>query len=155
VSRIPRLVKRNTILLALSQALVGAGMQMVPVLGPLLAIELLGSATMAGASVSIVGVSRLVVAYPIGKIMDVYGRRAGLVLGLFIGIIGALVTGFSVFLHSFPILFTGQICTMWRLSSIFLSFSLSTITIRLMIYWIGILFIENHKFFYICLWFSR
>ncbi len=101
-------MKRNTILLALSQALVGAGMQMVPVLGPLLAIELLGSATMAGASVSIVGVSRLVVAYPIGKIMDVYGRRAGLVLGLFIGIIGALVTGFSVFLHSFPIFALGM-----------------------------------------------
>lgn len=109
VYKIPTIVKRNTIMLALSQALVGAGTQMVPALGPLLSVELLGSAAMAGAGVSIVAMSRLVVAYPLGKLMDLYGRRVGLLLGLAVAIIGAVVTGLSVVWHSFPIFILGML----------------------------------------------
>ncbi|MDO8674040.1 MAG: MFS transporter, partial [Dehalococcoidia bacterium] len=107
--KIPRLVKRNTIMLALSQALVGVGTQMVPTLGPLLSVELLGTAALAGAGISIVGISRLLVAYPMGKIMDIYGRRAGLVLGLVVAIIGTILTGLSVIWHSFPVFILGML----------------------------------------------
>ncbi|MBI2954935.1 MAG: MFS transporter [Chloroflexi bacterium] len=109
VLEIPWIVKRNTILLALSQALVGTGTHMVPALGPLLSVELIGSAALAGAAVSIVGVSRFIVAYPLGKIMDVYGRRAGLMLGLAVAIVGTVVTGTSVISHSFPIFVIGML----------------------------------------------
>lgn len=107
--KIPAIIKRNTILLALSQALVGAGTQMVPSLGPLLSVELIGSAAAAGAAVSIAGISRLMVAYPLGKLMDTYGRRAGLLLGLGIAIIGTVLTGLSVIWHSFPLFILGML----------------------------------------------
>ena len=109
VLKIPAIVRRNTIILALSQALVGAGTQLVPSLGPLLSVELLGSAAMAGAGISIVGFSRLVVAYPLGKMMDVYGRRAGLVLGLAVATIGTVLIGFSVIWQSFLIFVLGML----------------------------------------------
>lgn len=102
-------MKRNTIILALSQALVGAGTQMVPALGPLLSVELLGTAAMAGLAVSIIGVSRFVVAYPLGKLADTYGRRAGLMLGLVVAIAGTVLTGFSVIWHSFPSFVLGML----------------------------------------------
>ncbi len=108
-TKIPALVMRHTIILALSQALVGMGTQLVPTLGPLLSVELLGSAALAGAGISIVGMSRLIIAYPLGKLMDIYGRRAGLLLGLAVAIVGTLLTGLSVIWHSLPVFVIGML----------------------------------------------
>ena len=77
---IPPLIKRNTAYLASSQAFNGAGQQMVPTLGPVLVTQMIGSAALAGIGSSITGLSRLIVAYPIGRFTDAYGRRAGVVL---------------------------------------------------------------------------
>ncbi|MDO8690832.1 MAG: MFS transporter [Dehalococcoidia bacterium] len=107
--KIPALVRRHTVILALSQALVGAGTQLVPSLGPLLSVELLGSAALAGAGISIVGISRLIIAYPLGKLMDIYGRRAGLALGLSVAILGTVLVGFSVIWHSIPAFVIGML----------------------------------------------
>ena len=73
---IPPLIKRNTAYLASSQAFNGAGAQMVPTLGPVLVTQMIGSATLAGIGSSITGLSRLIIAYPIGKFTDAFGRRA-------------------------------------------------------------------------------
>ena len=104
---IPRLIKRNTALLASSQAFNGAGAQMVPTLGPVLVTQMIGSAALAGIGSSITGFSRLVVAYPIGKFTDAYGRRAGVMVGLLLVGSGATITGIAAVLESFPVFVLG------------------------------------------------
>src|SRR5215475_3669366 len=101
-------VKRNTLLLAASQAFVGVGNQMVPTLGAIIVARLLDSTYLAGMASSILGVSRFLVSYPIGRVADVYGRRIAVVLGLLFGLAGALGTGLSVISGSF-VLFLASI----------------------------------------------
>src|SRR5262245_37924189 len=104
----PGIVKRNTLLLAASQAFVGVGNQMVPTLGAIIVARLLGSAHLAGMATSSLGVSRFLVSYPIGRVADVYGRRIAVVLGLLFGLAGALGPGLSVISGSF-VLFLASI----------------------------------------------
>ena len=104
---IPRVIKRNTALLASSQAFTGAGNQIVPTLGPVLVTQMIGSVTLAGIGSSITGFSRLIVAYPIGWFTDMFGRRAGVILGLLLVGCGATVTGISAVMQSFPIFVMG------------------------------------------------
>ena len=104
---IPRLIKRNTLYLASSQAFNGAGAQMVPTLGPVLVTQMIGSATLAGIGSSITGLSRLIVAYPIGRLTDAFGRKVGVILGLLLVGSGASITGISAVMQSFPIFVLG------------------------------------------------
>ncbi len=88
---IPPLIKRNIALFALSQSFTGAGMQFAYGLGPLMFLSLTGSMTLAGLSVAPIGLSRFLVAYPIGQITDRYGRKPGILLGLVLALCGALI----------------------------------------------------------------
>ncbi|MDO9442066.1 MAG: MFS transporter, partial [Beijerinckiaceae bacterium] len=90
---IPPLIKRNMALFALSQSFTGAGMQFVYGLGPLMIIQVSGSADLAGLSVALIGLSRFLVSYPIGKITDTFGRKPGILLGLALALVGTLVVG--------------------------------------------------------------
>ena len=58
------------------------GNQTTPTLAPIIVVQMLGSATLSGLGTSILGVSRLIIAYPVGWLTDRYGRKAGLMLGL-------------------------------------------------------------------------
>ena len=104
---IPRIVRRNTLLLASSQAFSGAGGQMVPTLAPVLVIQMINNASLAGIGTSITGLSRLIIAYPIGRLTDAYGRRLGVVLGLLLTGCGAGIIGGAAILGNFPILLFG------------------------------------------------
>ena len=106
---IPRLIKRNTLYLASSQAFNGAGAQMVPTLGPVLVTQMIGSATLAGIGSSITGLSRLIVAYPIGRFTDAFGRKPGVILGLLLVGSGASITGIAAVMQSFPIFVLGNL----------------------------------------------
>jgi MFS family permease len=99
----PGIVKRNTLLLAASQAFVGVGNQMVPTLGAIIVARLLGSTHLAGMATSTLGVSRFLVSYPIGRVADMYGRKVAVVLGLLLGLAGAVGTGLSVLSGSFAL----------------------------------------------------
>jgi MFS family permease len=101
---IPPLIKRNTLLFALSQSFTGAGMQFAYGLGPLMVIALTGKATLAGLSVGLIGLSRFLVSYPIGKITDTYGRKTGIMFGLALALVGAIAVGLSIRVHSFALL---------------------------------------------------
>ena len=103
----PRLIKRNTVFLAASQAFVGVGNQMVPTLGAIIVARLLGSASLAGLATSTLGVSRFLISYPVGKIADAYGRRMAVVLGLLLGLAGAVGVGLSVLWASFALFLAG------------------------------------------------
>src|SRR3989304_204173 len=100
-TRIPPVIKRNTALFALSQSFTGAGMQFAYGLGPLMVIALTGSAALAGLSVGLIGLSRFLVAYPVGKITDTYGRKPGILFGLALALVGAVMVGVSIRAHSF------------------------------------------------------
>jgi MFS family permease len=93
--RIPALIKRNMALFALSQSFTGAGMQFVYGLGPLMIVGVSGSPDLAGLSVALIGLSRFLVSYPMGKITDNYGRKRGILLGLALALFGTLVVGFA------------------------------------------------------------
>src|SRR5215212_278135 len=99
---IPPLIRRNTILLALTQAFVGMGNQTTPTLAPIIVVQMLGSAALSGLGTSILGVSRLLIAYPVGWLTDRYGRKAGLMLGLVLTLIGSLAIGVAMWRGSFP-----------------------------------------------------
>lgn len=106
--RVPSLIKRNITLFALSQSFTGAGMQFTYGFGPLMVIALTGSASLAGLAVGLIGLSRFLVSYPVGKITDAYGRKPGILLGLVLALIGAIIVGASMSLHSFLALVIGM-----------------------------------------------
>jgi MFS family permease len=106
---VPALIKRNTTLFALAQSFNGAGMQLAYGLGPLMVLALTGSPGLAGLSVALLGISRFLVAYPVGKIMDTYGRRPGILLGQALGLIGAIAVGSSIAVESAGMLVAGML----------------------------------------------
>lgn len=65
-------------------------------IAPLMVVALSGSASLAGMSVGLFAVSRFMVAYPVGKITDAFGRKPGILLGLLLGLAGSLTLGFSM-----------------------------------------------------------
>jgi MFS family permease len=105
--RVPSLIKRNMTLFALSQTFTGAGMQFTYGFGPLMVLALTGSSDLVGISVGLVGFSRFLVSYPVGKITDAYGRKPGILMGLTLALIGAVVIGVSMSLMSFTVFVIG------------------------------------------------
>jgi MFS family permease len=108
-SSIPPLIKRNTVYFAFAQAFQGAGMQLMIALGPPMVLRLLNNVALSGIAGSILGVSRILVAYPMGKVTDTYGRKLGMVFGLLLGLAGALTLGASMLLSSFVVFVAGLI----------------------------------------------
>lgn len=106
---IPPLIKRNTALFALAQSFTGAGMQFAYGLGPLMLIALTGSASLAGLSVGLLGLSRFLVSYPVGKVTDRYGRKPGILLGLLLGLAGAILVWLSMRMYSLSLLVGGML----------------------------------------------
>jgi MFS family permease len=105
---VPPVVRRNTLLLATSQAIVGAGTQMIPSLGAIMAVQLGGSPALAGLASGLLGVSRFLVAYPIGRLTDRKGRVAGILTGQAVSLVGALLLGACVVAGSFPLFVVGM-----------------------------------------------
>lgn len=104
---VPALIRRNTLLLAATQAFVGTGTQLMPTLGGIMVERLLGSMALAGLGSSLLYAARLLIAYPIGWIVDTLGRKAGLVFGLLLTLAGAVVLGLSILASSFAIFLAG------------------------------------------------
>ncbi len=106
---IPALIKRNTALFSLSQCFTGAGMQLAYGIGPLMVMAITGSAGLAGITVALMGLSRFLVSYPIGKITDAFGRKPGILLGLVLALAGTVTVGMSMQILSFGMLVFGML----------------------------------------------
>ena len=105
---VPAVVRRNTLLLATSQAIVGAGTQMIPSLGAIMALQLGGSEALVGLASGLLGVSRFLVAYPVGQLSDRRGRVAGILSGQAVSLVGALLLGACIVAGSFPLFVVGM-----------------------------------------------
>ena len=77
--------------------------------GPLMVVALTGSASLAGLTVALFGVSRFLVAYPVGKITDTYGRKPGIQLGLGLALLGTIIVGLAMLLHGIVALVVGML----------------------------------------------
>ena len=93
---IPRLIKRNTVFLAIGQAVVGSTFQLSPVVGGLVILRMTGSLPLVGLTVGLSGLTRIIVSYPVGKLADTVGRRAAILLGNILIAIGAVLSFYSV-----------------------------------------------------------
>ena len=63
---IPEIVRRNTLLLAASQAIVGIGGQMIPSIAPVMIVRLSGTDALLGLAIASMGISKFLAAYPVG-----------------------------------------------------------------------------------------
>ena len=106
---IPPLIRRNTMLLALSQSFIGAATQLAYGIGPLMVIAVTGSASLAGLTVGLFGVSRFLASYPTGKITDTFGRKPGILFGQGVTLIGSVATGFAMLAQSATGLVAGML----------------------------------------------
>jgi MFS family permease len=68
---------------------------------------LVQSSTLIGLSVSIINLSRVLIAYPVGKLGDAHGRKASMYVGLSLALCGTLVVSLAMLERSFPVLVLG------------------------------------------------
>src|SRR3989304_1500846 len=87
----------------------GVGAQRGYGLGPLVVISLTGSASLAGLTVVLFGISRFLVSYPTGKITDTYGRKPGIQLGLALALVGTISVGLAMMFQSIVMLIVGML----------------------------------------------
>ena len=106
---IPSIIKRNTFLLAATQAFVGIGTQMVPTMGAIIITQMVGTAYLVGLAASIQNFSRFLIAYPIGWVADTLGRRVALWTGHVLSTVGALCIGTSVLWSSLAMFVIGML----------------------------------------------
>jgi MFS family permease len=104
----PTVQRRTVRTLVGSQVLGGIGVSSGIAVGSLLAEEILGSADLAGLGGTFQVLGGALIAIPMARVMAARGRRPGLVLGLTLGITGALVLTASGVLSSFPLLLLGS-----------------------------------------------
>jgi MFS family permease len=102
--------RRVVLVLAAAQIFGGVGTAAGAAVGALLAADLSSDAFSGLASAaSVVGAA--LIAIPVSRVMDVRGRRPGLLLAYAIGIIGALTIVIGASLHFFPLALLGLIAT--------------------------------------------
>lgn len=93
--------RRITWTLFIVQSLFGAALIATFTLTSIVAARLSGMESLAGLPSTLVLGGRAFIGYPVGWIMDRYGRRPGFVLGYGLGVVGAIVSIFSIIHLSF------------------------------------------------------
>ncbi|MQY12429.1 Riboflavin transporter RfnT [Streptomyces sp. RB5] len=105
---LPRVRRRTTIVLLVSQVLGGLGVAIGIALSALLAEEVSGSEAMSGLGQTSTVAGTAVLALPLASLMSRRGRRAGLVLAYLIGAAGAALVVLASVIGSFALLLTGM-----------------------------------------------
>lgn len=93
--------RRITAALFASQSLIGAAQIAAFTVMPIVASTLTGSDAAAGIPATLLLVGRAGAAYPMGWIMDRYGRRLGLLLGFVLAVLGAAAALIAIAARSF------------------------------------------------------
>ena len=106
---IPKLIIKNTLFFAVSQAFQGIPMQMAVTTGASMISYLTGSKALAGVPGMLISGSRFIVAFPTGYLTDKYGRKAGMYLSLILGLIACLLLSISAYSSLTFVMFFGFI----------------------------------------------
>ncbi len=106
---IPPHIKRNTLYLALVQALVATGFQLVPSLGSLIMLRFTDVLALIGATLSVGRIAGPLMSYPAGILADRRGRKSVLILGVGLCGFGSLLIYFSVVSISLPVFVAGLV----------------------------------------------
>lgn len=103
------IVRRLMATLFLGQSLASAGYIAAATVSSIVGARLSGGATLAGVPTTVYLIGGAVAAYPASRLMQRWGRRPGLALGMASGVVGALTAGGSVLLHSFGLFLAGMV----------------------------------------------
>ena len=103
--------KRNTIVLVLAQALLGAQMPMIFTIGGLAGQMLASNPCFATLPLSLIVLGSVLSAQPMSEFMAAYGRRAGFILANAAGAAGAAVAAYALYIGSFPVFLMGSFLT--------------------------------------------
>ncbi|MFC7216613.1 MFS transporter [Streptomyces polyrhachis] len=107
-AELPRIRRRTTAVLVLTQVLGGLGVAIGIALSALLAQETSGSEALSGLAATSSVAGTAVLALPLASLMSRRGRRAGLVLAYLIGAAGAALVVLAAVVGSFPLLLLGM-----------------------------------------------
>ncbi len=106
-----RQAKRNVAVLVAAQAVLGAQMPMMFIVGGLAGQSLASNPCLATLPISLIVLGSMLAATPISAIMQRWGRRAGFLVGATAGALGGLVGAYGLFLGSFPVFLVGSLLT--------------------------------------------
>ncbi|MGR3699703.1 MAG: MFS transporter [Roseovarius sp.] len=103
--------RRNVAVLVAAQAILGAQMPMIFVVGGLAGQSLASNICFATLPISLIVLGSMLSATPISHLMQRYGRRAGFVIGACAGAIGGAIGAYGLYTASFPIFLLGSLIT--------------------------------------------
>ncbi len=103
--------KRNVAVLVAAQAVLGAQMPMVFIVGGLAGQSLATNACLATLPISLIVLGSMLAATPVSAIMQRWGRRVGFTIGALAGACGGLVGAYGLYLGSFPVFLLGSLMT--------------------------------------------
>jgi len=103
--------KRNVAVLVLAQALLGAQMPMIFILGGLAGQSLASNICFATLPISMIILANMFAATPVSYVMQTYGRRTGFILGASFGAVGGAISAYGLYIASFPVFLVGSLFT--------------------------------------------
>lgn len=105
------LAKRNLVVLITAQAVLGAQMTIVFILGGLAGQYLSPNPCLATLPISLIILGSMLSAPVMSTIMQKYGRRAGFMLGVTAGGLSAVIQVYALMIQSFPLFMVGGVLT--------------------------------------------
>ena len=103
--------KRNVAVLVVAQAVLGAQMPMIFIIGGLAGQSLAGNPCFATLPISLIVLGSMLTSTPLSAAMQKWGRRAGFYIGATGGILGGVVGALGLYLGSFPVFLLGSLLT--------------------------------------------
>ncbi|UYP69346.1 MFS transporter [Thalassobacter stenotrophicus] len=103
--------KRNVIVLVMAQAILGAQMPMLFVVGGLAGLTIAPSPLLATLPISLIVFGSMTTAPWISPLMQRMGRQVGFVIGALGGAAGGLICAAALYLDSFALFLMGSYCT--------------------------------------------
>ncbi len=103
--------KRNVAVLVAAQAILGAQMPMMFIVGGLAGQSLASNPCLATLPISLIVLGSMLAATPISAIMQKWGRRVGFLVGATAGACGGVIGAYGLYLGSFQIFLVGSLLT--------------------------------------------
>lgn len=103
--------RRNVIVLVLAQAVLGAQMSMIFIVGGLAGQSLATNPCWSTLPLSLIVLGSVLSAQPMSEFMGRYGRRSGFILATVAGAVGAAIAARALYVGSFPLYLAGSFLT--------------------------------------------